>query len=312
VGIGLYLAFSALKIAVPLLGCLLFGALISPTDPVAVLAIMKAAGAPKDLETQVAGESLFNDGVGVVAFLALLAVAAGEEPPTLFGAGMLLLRQAAGGAVVGLLAGGLTYQLIKRVDKYQVELLLTLGLAMGSYALADELEMSAPIAAVVAGLVIGNQGRAYAMSARSKQRLDEFWELIDEILNVILFMLVGLEMLVLPVRREFLTASAIAVVVSLLARWASVAAIVGSMRGLGSRFSPGAIRVLTWAGIRGGISLAMALALPPSDHAEILLAATYAVVVFSVVVQGLTIGPLIRRVGRMPLGATSLPPRLEN
>ncbi|HSV16261.1 MAG TPA: sodium:proton antiporter [Tepidisphaeraceae bacterium] len=276
--------------------CMLFGALISPTDPVAVLSIMKSVGAPKRLETQLAAESLFNDGVGVVIFMTLLSIALDHtRSPTVAGVTGLFLQQAGGGLALGMVCGMITYQLLRRVDHYQLEVLLTLALAMGGYALADELHVSAPIAAVVSGLFIGNRGRAFAMSDTTRVNLDLFWELIDETLNVVLFMLVGLEILSMPFIGRWHAAIAIAVIVTLAARWFSVAMVVGSIR----RRRPlhrGTITVLTWGGLRGGISVAMALSLPPGPHRGIIIAMTYGVVVFSILVQGVTIGKVVQRV----------------
>jgi monovalent cation:H+ antiporter, CPA1 family len=292
---GLYLVLSWIGLPVPWIGCLLFGALISPTDPVAVLGIMKAVKAPREIETLIAGESLFNDGVGVVAFVALVAIAAGDSLPSPAGAALLLIREAGGGMLLGAAVGAVAIGFLKSVDQYQVEILLTLAVAMGSYALAESLHTSAPIAVVTAGLFIGNQGRAFSMSAQTARRVDEFWELIDEFLNVVLFMLMGLEVLVLPLRAASLWAGAAAILVSLLARWAIVAGIASGLRSLGRPLGRGAVAILTWGGLRGGVSLALALALPAADHRDILLAAAYVVVVFSVLAQGLSVGVLVRR-----------------
>jgi CPA1 family monovalent cation:H+ antiporter len=300
---GLYLLLSALGLPIPWIGCLLFGALISPTDPIAVLGIMKQAGAPRAIEIQIAGESLFNDGVGVVAFVALAAVAAGSSLPTPLGAVMLILHEAGGGILVGAIVGGIALLFLKRIDQYQVEVLLTLAVAMLSYSLAETFHASAPISVVVAGLVIGNQGRAFSMSPRTRQRVDEFWELIDEFLNAVLFLLIGLEVLVLPLREISLWAGAAAIIVSLLARWGIVAAIAMALGTIKRPLAPGSIRVLTWGGLRGGVSLALALALPAADHREILLAAAYIVVVFSVLAQGLTIGSLVKKTFGKPATA---------
>ncbi|SBT08048.1 Na(+)/H(+) antiporter NhaP (fragment) [Candidatus Accumulibacter aalborgensis] len=206
---------------------------------------------------------------------------------------MLLLKEVGGALVLALAAGIVTYQMLKRVDNYQVEVLLTLALAMGVYALADALHLSAPIAVVVAGLFVGNRGRAFAMSEKTREHVDTFWELVDEILNVVLFLLIGLELLVLPLKREWLMAGALAIPIVLSARWLSVAAIVGPL-GRVTTQAKGAIAVLTWGGLRGGISVAMALSLPANDSRSLILTLTYFVVVFSILVQGMTVGRVIR------------------
>jgi len=285
---------------IPFLHALLFGAVISPTDPVAVLGIMKSVGAPRRLEVQVAGESLFNDGLGVIVFLTLLSVAgsgeAAEPLATILGtAGLALLAEVGGAVALAMAAGILAYQMLKRVDNYQVEVLLTLALAMGLYALADALHLSAPIAVVVAGLFLGNHGRAFAMSEKTRGHVDTFWELIDEIINVVLFLLIGLELLVLPIESTWLLAGFLAIPIVLAARWLSVAGIIGLLGRVRAQ-AKGAIPVLTWGGLRGGISVAMALSLPAAHSRSLILTLTYLVVVFSVLVQGLTIGRVVRRV----------------
>jgi CPA1 family monovalent cation:H+ antiporter len=291
-GLG-WLVFRALGMSVPLLGCLILGALISPTDPIAVLGILKTAGAPRSLETQTAAESLFNDGIGVVVFLTLLDVAHSGD----FSLGWFLwlfVKSAIGGLLFGIGAGLVTYHALRRVNNYQVEVMITLALATAGYALAERLHLSAPIAIVAAGLLIGNQGRTLAMAKQTEKRLDDFWELVDEILNAILFVLVGLQVLVMPLGWIYFLASAVFVPIVLLARWASVAAVVSVMKRW-RRFERGAIAILTWGGLRGGLSVAMALSLPPSPYRTTLIAITYGVVVFSIVVQGITIGRVVRR-----------------
>ena len=300
VAVGAYYAFGALGLHVPPIYCLLFGALISPTDPIAVLAIMKGAGASKSLETQIGGESLFNDGVGVVVFLTALEVALSGAPPTWTGTGGLLAREVVGGLLVGLIVGFVVYQMLKRVDNYQVEVLLTLALAMGVYALAEAVHASAPIAVVIAGLFTGNPGREHAMSKQTERYVDGFWELIDEILNALLFLLIGLELLVMPRSVTTFALPAVAAVgIALVARWASVGAAVGLSR-LWRTHRRGTVAILTWGGLRGGLSIAMALSLPRNEHRDFLVAMTYAVVAFSVFAQGTTVGPLIPPVPAEP------------
>jgi monovalent cation:H+ antiporter, CPA1 family len=280
--------------------CLLFGALISPTDPIAVLSILKQAGAPKSLETKIAGESLFNDGVGVVIFLGLWEIATGEygfDPGHLTA---LFFQEAVGGAVFGLVIGLIAFQMLRRVDNYSVEILISLALAAGGYALANALHLSGPIAMVVAGLLIGNHGRTWAMSERTREHLDTFWELVDEVLNAVLFVLIGLEVIVLTFTGQFLVAGLLMIPVVLLARAVSVGLPVLAIRRW-QVLHPRAALILTWGGLRGGISVALALSIPAMardgsavPEREVILAITYVVVVFSIVVQGLTIGPLLR------------------
>jgi len=311
-----WLVLGWLGLGIPFLHALLFGALISPTDPIAVLAIMKSVGASRQLQVQVAGESLFNDGLGVVVFLVLLELAglgaasgngaAAAHSIGLGAVGILLLEEVGGALVLALAAGFITYQMLKRVDNYQVEVLLTLALAMGLYALADALHLSAPIAVVVAGLFVGNQGRAFAMTEKTREHVDTFWELVDEILNVVLFLLIGLELLVLPIERGWLVAGVLAIPIVLSARWLSVAAIIGPLSWVRAQ-SKGAIAVFTWGGLRGAISVAMALSLPAEASRSLVLTLTYFVVVFSILVQGLTVGRVIRMTSGPTAAARSSP-----
>jgi CPA1 family monovalent cation:H+ antiporter len=265
---------SALGMELPLIYCLLFGALISPTDPIAVLGIIKKARVPKSLETKITGESMFNDGVAVVVFLVLLKIASGTGEISAGAVVGLLLKEAVGGALFGLLIGAMGYWMLKSIDNYQVEVLITLALVTGGFALADALHLSAPIAIVIAGLLVGNQGRLLAMSDTVREHLDTFWELVDEVLNAVLFVLIGLEVLILTLNREYV------IPVVILKKFRT--------------FSPHVIKILTWGGLRGGISVALALSLPPGKHRDVILTITYAVVVFSIIVQGLTMGKLAR------------------
>ncbi|MGE0555804.1 MAG: cation:proton antiporter [Gemmatimonadales bacterium] len=295
----LYLVVGALGLDLALGYCLLFGALISPTDPIAVGAILRRAGIPRSLLIKITGESLFNDGVGVVVFIVLLETVGGHVDVSAGSVARLIGVEVGGGLVYGAIIGLLVYHLLKRVDNYQVEILLTLAVVTGGYALAHHLHLSGPLAMVVAGLLIGNQGRAFAMSATTRDRLDAFWELVDEFLNALLFVLIGVEVLVLDFEPRAALVGAVAVPIVLGARWISVALPVTALRRWRS-FSPGAIPILTWSGLRGGISVALALALPTGPERDFLLVVTYTVVVFSIVGQGLTAGWLANKLAGQP------------
>lgn len=292
--------FWLLGLEVRIIYCLLFGALISPTDPIAVMAILKQAGAPKELEIKIAGESLFNDGVGVVIFLGIWEIATGEHGFDIGHLAALFVQEAVGGAVLGMILGYVGYQMLRGVENYSVEILISLAVAAGGYALAGSLHMSGPIAMVVAGLFIGNHGRTFALTPQSCERLDHFWELIDEILNAVLFVLIGLEVIILTFTGQFFLAGLLMIPAVLLARWLSVGVPIGFLRRW-QRLHPHAQRILTWGGLRGGISVALALSIPtvaqdgsPIPERDILLAITYIVVVFSITVQGLTIGRVVK------------------
>lgn len=291
--------YGALRVAgieISVSAALLFGALISPTDPIAVLDMLRRAGAPPALEVQLAGESLFNDGVGAVVFMALLGASAGGGLPSASVFGWLLLVKAGGGIALGLSLGYLTYQLLKLVENYRVEILLTLALAMGGYALADALQLSAPLEVVAAGLLVSGRARRFAMSELTREHLDRFWELVDDALNVVLFLMLGLQILVLPFTRTYLIAGLLAIPVVLLARLLSVAPCV-KVLGLFRERIPGSIAVLTWGGLRGGLAVALALSLPKTHTFErsLLLVSTFLAVVFSIIVQGLTLPKLLMR-----------------
>ncbi|SMC25992.1 monovalent cation:H+ antiporter, CPA1 family [Desulfacinum hydrothermale DSM 13146] len=294
-GLGTWFVTRWLGLPLPFLGCLLFGTLIAPTDPIAVLGILRKAGVPESLETKICGESLFNDGVAVVLFTILLEMNRDPGGATAAAALSLFAREALGGIVYGLVIGWIAYVMLKSIDDYHVEVLITLALVSGGYALADALHISGPLAIVVAGLFIGNPGRMLAMSESTRRHLDTFWELVDEVLNVVLFVLIGLEVLALSWNRIHLAASLMLIPVSLLSRLVSVSVPVAVLRPF-RRFSPGVIRILTWGGLHGGISVAMALSLPPGPVRDTLLTATYVGVVFSILVQGLTVEQLVRSV----------------
>jgi CPA1 family monovalent cation:H+ antiporter len=288
-----YAALRALGLHIAFGYCLLFGAVISPTDPIAVLGILKQARVPRSMEIQISGESLFNDGVGVVIFATVLGVV-GRDEATVGETLLLFVRETGGGAVFGLATGYVTFRLLRSIDHYQTELLLTIALVLGGYALAERLHISAPISAVVAGLVIGNQGRAHGMSDVTRDHLDKFWALMDEILNSILFVLVGFEVMRLTLTKDTVLAGAIAIPTVLLARLLSVALPVAAMARK-AKFAPGTIRVLTWGGLRGGISVALALSTPHGPQKGLIVTMTYFVVAFSILVQGLTLGRLARK-----------------
>lgn len=292
VGLGTYVLLSLLGMPITPIEAFLFGALISPTDPIAVLGVLKSANAPHELEVRIAGESLFNDGIGVVIFTTVLAIAAGHDV-TAGGVIGLFLREAVGGCLFGLAAGWVAIRLIRAIDDYTVEVMLTLALVVGGYATAEALHISAPLAAIVAGLVIGNHGRRI-------EKFDMLWKLIDEILNAVLFMMIGLTILILPVHAHLAAAALGAIPLVLLARWVSVATPLTVLRPFRSA-SPHSIKILTWGGLRGGLSIAMALSLPPSDARDVTLAMTYAVVAFSILAQGLSFAPFLRRLERRGL-----------
>ncbi|NTF17734.1 sodium:proton antiporter [Agrobacterium rubi] len=298
-----------LGIGLPLTWALVFGALISPTDPVAVLSVLKTAKVPKSLSAKIAGESLFNDGVGLVCFTVMLAIAMatsgyqfdshGDLVSVEGGANMLAVTkvfaiEVFGAIFMGTAAGFLCVRMIKGIDDAAVETLMSLALVLGLYTLCMELHMSGPIAVVIAGLILGNFGANYAMSERTKRHLFPFWEMTDSILNAVLFLLIGLEVMVLRIDGSHSVAALIAIPIVFFGRFVSVLIPVQSLRSVGQKFSHGTVRLMTWGGVRGGISVALALSLPEIPYKGTILAATYVVVVFTIVVQGLTIAPLAR------------------
>lgn len=286
-----YVLFDWVGLPLPFLYCLLFGALISPTDPIAVMGVLRQARLPKALEMKIVGESLFNDGVGVVLFLVVLNLLP-KDTVHVTDVLVLFAEEALGGAALGVALGYLAYRMLRSVDNYQVEILITLALVMGSFGLADLLHTSGPIAVVVAGLLIGNYGRQWAMSETTREHLDNFWELLDELLNAVLFVLIGLEVLVLSFKQPYLRAGLVAIPLVLMARWLSVVLQI-RLFSLVREFTARTVTILTWGGLRGGISVALALSLPPSSSRDALVTITYAVVVFSILVQGLTINRVL-------------------
>ena len=296
VGTGFYFLSGLLGAQVPFIWALVFGALISPTDPVAVLSLLKSINVPDALEAKIAGESLFNDGVGVVVFVILLTVAtstAGTEV-TAFEVGKLFVIEALGGAVLGAVTGWIAYRAMSTMDELMLEILLTVGIVAATYALALRLHLSGPIAVVVTGLLIGNRGAEVAMSEHTQKSLFSFWELIDEILNSILFLLIGLEVLVIALDPSFVWLAVATIPLVLFSRFVAVSAPI-LLLSIKQTFTSGAIPVLTWGGLRGGISVALVLSLPAMQHKPLLLTCTYAVVLFSIIVQGLTVKSVVNR-----------------
>jgi CPA1 family monovalent cation:H+ antiporter len=302
VGVSSFVLFGALGLEVSLLACLIFGSLISPTDPIAVMGTLKTLNAPPSLHAKIAGESLFNDGVAVVVFTSLVTLlGAGGAAHGAHGGEMnsaallfLFLQETGGGIVLGLAAGYVVYRMMLSIDAYSVEVLLTLALVMGCYSLARLLHLSGPIAVVCAGIFIGNRGRALAMSETVVDYLEKFWELIDEMLNAVLFLLIGIEVLVIAFSITSVAAGIACIVIVLFARLLSVSVPISLMR-RHSEFTPGVVRILTWAGLRGGISVALVLSLPPIPEKPLLVTCTYVVVLFSIIVQGLTIKRVLAR-----------------
>lgn len=303
VATGLWLAAGALDLPLDFAWALVFGALIAPTDPVAVLSTLQAVKVPPALETDMSGEALFNDGIGVVLFAITLEAAHGMAGD--FGlahVAQLLLVEAGGGALFGLLTGALAYRAMYTIDEPATEVMISLALVTGTYALANALGMSGPISVVTAGLLIGNRGAARAMSEFTRRYVFGFWTLTDEILNAVLFLLIGVEVLVIGIGPAFGWIGLIAIPLTLFARFVSVATPVAMLRRWQS-FVPGTVAIMTWGGVRGGISIALALSLPDVPARTPILAATYGVVLFTVIVQGLSLAPLVRRM----VGAPALP-----
>ncbi|MGB5369343.1 MAG: sodium:proton antiporter [Flavobacteriaceae bacterium] len=297
VGLMMFYGLQWIDLQLPFIQCLLFGALISPTDPIAVLGILKQAGVPKKLETKIVGESLFNDGVGVVVFLTIFQFASPSKESIgamdvleLFGVEVI------GGILLGLLIGWITYRLMKSIDDYDIEVIITLAAVMLGTVIAQHFHMSAPLAMVAAGLVVGNDTlRDSAMSEITETYVDKFWELIDILLNTLLFVLIGMEILVLTFNVDYILAGLLAIPTVLLCRYLS---LFLPIKFFSERldFVPRTNLIMTWGGLRGGISIALALGLTEALNRDLFLVITYVVVVFSIIVQGLTVGRLVKKV----------------
>ncbi len=334
VGIVSFFTFNMLGLNVQFIHCLLFGSLISPTDPIAVLGILKSASVPKALETKIVGESLFNDGVGVVVFLTLFGIASGGSDPldnrfdptqaptvsstssaeegaeplpvapntshdrqeiSIVKIGELLAVEVLGGLALGLALGCVVFLLMRSIDDYEIEIMISLACVMGGYSLATYLHVSGPLAMVVAGLFIGSEAvRGRSMSAQTEKYVDHFWEMVDMVMNAILFVLIGLEILILHVKTDYIYASLIAIILVLAARYLSLLVPIW-LFAKRLKFAPHTLTIMTWGGLRGGISIALALQMTPSMNRDLFLTVTYGVVIFSIIVQGLSIGPLAGR-----------------
>ena len=289
VAFGTFYLLPLVGIQMPFIYCLVFGALISPTDPVAVLSILKQANVSKSLETKVAGESLFNDGMAVVVFTVVLQLAIGKEIDlNVENIGLLLLREAGGGLLLGVLLGYSASRALRVVDDYIISVLITLSVVMGGYLIAREMHISAPLAMVAAGLFMGNFSESFKMKSETQDYLIKFWELIDEIMNAVLFLFIGFELLLIKDLNEYLVAGEICISIVLLARWVAIF-VPTKFMAFKYRFSPQTVKVLVWGGIRGGVSIALALSIPVNEYSQIIISITYCVVVFSIIVQGLTI-----------------------
>ena len=298
VGLAVYGVTQALGLPLALIYCLVFGALIAPTDPVAVLGILKTVKVPASLQAKIAGESLFNDGVGIVVFIIVTAIAVGSAHGgsiTALDVVILFVRETLGGAALGLATGFLAYYAMKSIDDHNVEVMITLALVMATYGIASALHLSGPIAVVLAGILIGNRGSRFAMSETTREHVHTFWSVLDEMMNAALFLLIGFEVVALSLTGEVGILMALAIPIVLAARFVSVGTPL-TLLGLRREYTKGAIPVLTWGGLRGGISVALALSLPAGPERDIILAVTYAVVIFSIVVQGLTVRALVERV----------------
>lgn len=295
VAIAVYFLLPVFYQQVDFIYCLLFGALISPTDPIAVLSILKKAGISESIETKITGESLFNDGVGVVVFLSLFSIASqGFDEVSTSNIVILLAEEIVGGIALGLLLGYVGFVMLKKIDHYQTEVLITLAMVMGGISIAPVFHFSGPLAMVVAGLFIGNKGALEAMSEETSDYIHKFWEMVDEIFNAILFVLIGLELLVIPFELSFLYVGLLVIIIVILSRFISLAAPSYIFK-LKYEFPKKTFLIMTWGGLRGGISIALALSLASNMERNLIVSITYIVVLFSIIVQGLTLGKLVKR-----------------
>jgi monovalent cation:H+ antiporter, CPA1 family len=295
IGILMFFLLQLFGLSINFIYCLLFGVLISPTDPIAVLGILKNAKIPKSLEMKITGESLFNDGVAVVIFVTIYEITkSGLQDLDVSNVFIFFMHEAGGGILFGFILGYTGYLLLKSIDNYKVEVMITLAMVMGGYSLAHFLHVSGPLAMVVAGIIIGNRGKKYAMSETTREYLDKFWELIDEILNAILFILIGLEILIIKKDINFIEIGLITIILVLFSRYLSLGISILIMK-FKRTFPKNTIWVLTWGGLRGGISVALALSLTNTMQKELFVTVTYIVVLFSIIVQGLTMGKFVKR-----------------
>lgn len=298
VGIFSYYVLHAFGIEVKFIHCLLFGSLIAPTDPIAVLGILKDAKVPKSLETKIAGESLFNDGIAVVVFLSILEISQHSDTFTWSDVALLFIKEAIGGAVLGIVLGYGAFWLIRSIDNYKVEILITLAVVMGGYSFAQIVHTSGPLAMVLAGIIIGNHGVKYGMSDITEEYVNKFWELADEILNAVLFVMIALHLLIIPLRTEYFTILPVILFITILARYLSILLPAQLIRLKNTRITHRTVLVLTWAGLRGGISIALALSLKSDMSKDLWVAVTYFIVAFSILFQGLSIGKIAKKLIR--------------